>query len=192
MTQGAGVVYHNYVQPFLELNEKTIDSRVEEYKVLAKTRLQGAKSQLYRGAVSNLTSRFSQLQVLEKLLSTATVDSTQSQPAAEIPPLRLTGNKETDIAPCQDPAAPQQPPTPREGEETPVTSPRVTEDTERPRSGSDSSAQLSTVAEVCDVEERVRTRLAKRALGQSYSLEIDSNRVSKRQKLVKSYAKSYK
>eukprot|EP00029_Vermamoeba_vermiformis_P006728 TRINITY_DN2709_c0_g1_i1.p1 TRINITY_DN2709_c0_g1~~TRINITY_DN2709_c0_g1_i1.p1 ORF type:complete len:276 (+),score=65.06 TRINITY_DN2709_c0_g1_i1:17-844(+) len=196
-TKGAGVVFHNYVQPFLEQNETTIDSRVEEYKALAKSRLQCVRSQLFQTVVSSLVTRFPQLQALEKLLSGMTaVQSMQSVP--QVPRLVLADNKEAETAPCQDPSAPQQPPTPRE--QTPVTSPRDTQapvdtpvEAARPRASSDSSAQPDCAVDVRDtLDERVKARLAKRALGQSYSMEVDSSRVAKRQKLVKSYAKSYK
>lgn len=197
ITQGAGVVFHNYVQPFLEQNETTIDSRVEEYKALAKSRLQCVRSQLFQTVVSSLVTRFPQLQALEKLLSGMTaVQSMQSVP--QVPRLVLADNKEAETAPCQDPSAPQQPPTPRE--QTPVTSPRDTQapvdtpvEAARPRASSDSSAQSDCAVDVRDtLDEPVKARLAKRALGQSYSMEVDSSRVAKRQKLVKSYAKSYK
>jgi hypothetical protein len=194
-TKGAGVVYHNYVQPFLDQNETTIDSRVEEYKALTKARMQGVRSQLYQYVIAGLVARFPQLQALEKLLSSVTVESTQSaqSTAAQVPRLVLVDSKETEAAPCQDPSAPQQPPTP-------VTSPRDTQapldtpavEAARPRASSDSSAQSDGVEVSDSLDERVKARLAKRALGQSYSMEIDSSRVSKRQKLVKSYAKSYK
>lgn len=207
LSQGAGFVYHNYVQPFLDQNETTIDSRVDEYKALTKSRLQGVKSQLYQYVVAGLVARFPQLQALEKLLSSVPVDSSvqSAQSSAQVPRLVLATSNETEAAPCQDPSAPQQPPTPRE--ESPVTSPRdiqgekniqaprdtpaVATEAARPRASSD-SAQSDSIEVRDSLDERVRARLAKRALGQSYSVEIDSSRVAKRQKLVKSSAKSYK
>lgn len=154
------------------------------------------RSQLYQRVVSTLLARFPQLQAFEQLLSSPTVECSQSAQSTQVPRLVLA-DKEAETAPCQDPSAPQQPPTPRET--SPVTTPRDTQavdtpvEVARPRASSDSSAQSADCAPVSDtLEERVKARLAKRALGQSYSMEVDSSRVVKRQKLVKSYAKSYK